>query len=186
MNPRALGCLCDACPLNYLKPVLPEGNIQTAIMGIYGEAPGFQEVRQGRPFVGPSGSKLDDILREVNLKRSDVWVSNSILCRPEIPSMQGKKKYDVPTYMAWLRMENRRIIKEARIADKKANPKIYESPFICCKPRVDAELAWLEYYAQVRKQPNGAVIMPLGNFALKELCNKKSISKWRGSPIEKR
>lgn len=176
-DPKAWGALCDQCPLRHLNPVPPEGNIATALMGIVGEAPGFQEVRYGRPFVGPSGKKLGEILQQAGLKREQLWISNAILCRAEVPGMYGKKRYDIPTYLAWLRVDNRRR--------RKAEPPEPEmpSPYDCCGTRLYTELGWLEHYAQKRKQPNGAVVMPLGNFALRQITGNTKITRWRGSPI---
>ncbi len=47
-----------------------------------GEAPGFHEDKQGRPFVGLAGKLLEETLNEINLKRSDVYISNVVRFRP--------------------------------------------------------------------------------------------------------
>lgn len=47
-----------------------------------GEAPGAQEDDQGEPFVGRSGSVLDDKLRDKGLSRADVRITNCVRCRP--------------------------------------------------------------------------------------------------------
>ena len=47
-----------------------------------GEAPGEQEDSQGEPFVGRSGSVLDEALRDQGLARADVRISNCVRCRP--------------------------------------------------------------------------------------------------------
>jgi DNA polymerase len=47
-----------------------------------GEAPGYYEDRDGRPFVGRSGKLLDKMLDEIGFSRSDVSVLNIIKCRP--------------------------------------------------------------------------------------------------------
>ncbi len=47
-----------------------------------GEAPGAQEDEQGEPFVGRSGSVLDDKLRDKGLSRADVRITNCVRCRP--------------------------------------------------------------------------------------------------------
>jgi DNA polymerase len=47
-----------------------------------GEAPGRREDERGEPFVGRSGSVLDDALRERGLARADVRISNCVRCRP--------------------------------------------------------------------------------------------------------
>jgi len=47
-----------------------------------GEAPGAQEDAEGEPFVGRSGSVLDDALRDQGLARADVRITNCVRCRP--------------------------------------------------------------------------------------------------------
>jgi DNA polymerase len=66
---------------NRLFPVLGEGNADANILFI-GEAPGKTEAETGRPFCGPSGDVLDEMLRGISLKREDVFVTNILLDRP--------------------------------------------------------------------------------------------------------
>jgi DNA polymerase len=47
-----------------------------------GEAPGWHEDQQGRPFVGPAGQFLDQLLASIGLKRGQVYIANVIKCRP--------------------------------------------------------------------------------------------------------
>src|SRR5512140_957753 len=49
---------------------------------LIGEGPGFYENEQGRPFVGPSGHFLDELLSAAGLKRTDVFIGNVVKCRP--------------------------------------------------------------------------------------------------------
>ena len=49
---------------------------------IVGEAPGFNEDRQGEPFVGPAGKLLDTLLGRIGLSRADVYITNVLKCRP--------------------------------------------------------------------------------------------------------
>lgn len=58
---------------------------------LMGEAPGAEEDRTGRPFVGRSGALLDELLLEVGLQRLQVAVLNTIKCRPpgnRVPTKQ--------------------------------------------------------------------------------------------------
>ena len=48
-----------------------------------GEAPGWHEDQQGRPFVGPAGKYLDELLASINLNRKQVYIANVIKCRPQ-------------------------------------------------------------------------------------------------------
>jgi len=47
-----------------------------------GEAPGFHEDQQGRPFVGAAGQFLEELLEMIGLRREDVFIANVIKCRP--------------------------------------------------------------------------------------------------------
>jgi len=58
-----------------------EGPENAEIMFI-GEAPGFHEDRQGRPFVGAAGQYLEELLQKIGLTRADVYIANVIKCRP--------------------------------------------------------------------------------------------------------
>lgn len=74
---------CKKCKLyQYRKnPVPGEGNPNSEIVFI-GEAPGFQEDNQGRPFVGAAGKVLDEMLKLAGIKREEVFITNVIKCRP--------------------------------------------------------------------------------------------------------
>jgi DNA polymerase len=49
---------------------------------IVGEAPGFNEDRQGEPFVGAAGKLLDTLLSRIGMSRADVYITNVLKCRP--------------------------------------------------------------------------------------------------------
>ena len=74
---------CTRCLLHQgrTKAVPGEGPENADIMFI-GEAPGFHEDQQGRPFVGAAGKFLDELLDSIDLKRKDVFIANVIKCRP--------------------------------------------------------------------------------------------------------
>jgi len=74
---------CTRCALYHSrKHAVPgEGPAMAEIMFI-GEGPGFYENEQGRPFVGAAGQFLDQLLDQVGLKRSGVWIGNVVKCRP--------------------------------------------------------------------------------------------------------
>ena len=58
-----------------------EGN-STAEIVFIGEAPGFNEDQKGIPFCGAAGKFLDEMLAGIDLKRSDVFIANTLKCRP--------------------------------------------------------------------------------------------------------
>ena len=76
--------ICTDCALsdNRTLAVPGEGPPDANIMFI-GEAPGYHEDRQGRPFVGPAGKFLDDLLASIGLSREDVFIANMVKCRPQ-------------------------------------------------------------------------------------------------------
>ena len=63
------------------QPVFGEGNPEADLMFI-GEAPGADEDRVGRPFVGAAGRKLDDIIAAMGFARSEVYIANLLKARP--------------------------------------------------------------------------------------------------------
>lgn len=74
---------CQRCSLSQgrTQAVPGEGPEDADIMFI-GEAPGFHEDQQGRPFVGAAGHFLEQLLASINLSRRDVYICNVIKCRP--------------------------------------------------------------------------------------------------------
>lgn len=74
---------CRACELHATRTqtVFGVGNPQAQILFI-GEAPGADEDRQGEPFVGRAGQLLNEMLRAIQLQRSDVYIANILKCRP--------------------------------------------------------------------------------------------------------
>ena len=74
---------CRRCDLyrTRTRAVPGEGPADARIMFI-GEAPGWHEDQQGRPFVGPAGQFLDKLLASIGLKREQVYITNVIKSRP--------------------------------------------------------------------------------------------------------
>lgn len=66
---------------NKVFPVIGEGSHFAKIMFV-GEAPGANEAKQGRPFVGASGKFLNEMLEEVGIQREDVYITNIVKDRP--------------------------------------------------------------------------------------------------------
>jgi uracil-DNA glycosylase family 4 len=74
---------CTRCRLaqGRTQVVYGTGNPNADLMFI-GEAPGYHEDKQGEPFVGPAGQLLNRMLAEIGIAREDVYISNTVLCRP--------------------------------------------------------------------------------------------------------
>jgi uracil-DNA glycosylase len=75
------GCTRCALAAGRTQVVFGAGNPDADLMFV-GEAPGFHEDQQGVPFVGQAGKLLDKLLGEIGLQRSDVYIANTLKCRP--------------------------------------------------------------------------------------------------------
>jgi uracil-DNA glycosylase family 4 len=76
--------LCQQCEIaKYRNRVVPGEGAEAADIMFIGEAPGWHEDQQGRPFVGPAGKFLDELLASIGLNRSQVFIANVIKCRPQ-------------------------------------------------------------------------------------------------------
>jgi DNA polymerase len=106
--------ICKACDLwrNATQTVFGEGPAPARVMFV-GEQPGDSEDKAGHPFVGPAGRLLDEVLQEVGIDRSEVYVTNVIKHFKWVAAQRGK----------------RRIHKKPR-----------QSEIEACRPWLDAEL----------------------------------------------
>ena len=74
---------CQQCGIaKFRNKVVPGEGAEDADILFIGEAPGWHEDQQGRPFVGPAGQYLDELLASIGLKREQVYIANVIKCRP--------------------------------------------------------------------------------------------------------
>lgn len=93
---------CKGCPLqeSRRKAVPGEGSARARAM-LVGEAPGAQEDRLGRPFCGRSGAFLDGMLRDVGIRRDELFITSSVKCRP--PGNRNPHADELSTcYGLWL------------------------------------------------------------------------------------
>jgi DNA polymerase len=75
--------LCQQCEIaKYRNRVVPGEGAEDAKIMFIGEAPGWHEDQLGRPFVGPAGKFLDELLASIGLRREQVYIANVIKCRP--------------------------------------------------------------------------------------------------------
>ncbi|MCH7227795.1 uracil-DNA glycosylase family protein [Haloferula sp. A504] len=89
---RAMGTLRE-------KMVFSVGDPEAELM-LVGEAPGHHEERQGEPFVGPAGQKLNDILKAMGVERTGVYISNIVKFRPAMPKQTSNNRKPTPEEMA--------------------------------------------------------------------------------------
>ena len=83
---------CDLCKTR-THAVPGKGNFHSDVM-IVGEAPGKNEDLQGEPFVGIAGKKLSLVLENAGISREDVYITNTVKCRPpknRVPSVLEKE-----------------------------------------------------------------------------------------------
>ncbi len=95
---------CTRCPLHKTRTtvVFGSGNADAELMFI-GEAPGANEDRQGLPFVGQAGKLLDKLLVEIELDRKDVFIANTLKCRP--PDNRDPHPNEIETCSDYLRRQ---------------------------------------------------------------------------------
>jgi len=84
------------------NPVLGEGNPHATVMFI-GEAPGQKEDELKRPFVGPAGQFLNELLESIGFKREDVYISNVVKFRP--PGNRDPEPIEKEQCMPWVKLE---------------------------------------------------------------------------------
>lgn len=87
---------CQKCPAlvkSRTQVVFGSGNPQAKVL-LIGEAPGANEDRQGLPFCGLSGKILDQLLQSAELSREEIFITNTILCRPLNNQPPAKEEVD--------------------------------------------------------------------------------------------
>jgi uracil-DNA glycosylase family 4 len=92
---------CRDCELSkYRTKVVPGEGAEDADLLFIGEAPGWHEDQQGRPFVGPAGQFLDQLLASIGLRREEVYIANVIKCRP--PQNRDPLPAEIQSCRKWL------------------------------------------------------------------------------------
>jgi len=145
-DPRKEGALCDSCPLRGAVPVFGEGPLRVEI-AVVGEAPGSNEVEQGRPFIGRSGELLEQVLAEIGLPRSSIYIDNALLCMPPGGDLNAWRKFAKRKFKAKAAERAEKTAKECEAhGDRKgaraargagrAAAKEWRDPVECCRPRL--------------------------------------------------
>ena len=93
---------CTRCVLHEdrTQTVFARGNPDADLMFV-GEGPGFEEDRQGYPFVGPAGQLLDKMIAAMGYHRDDVYIANIVKCRP--PKNRKPTEDETASCAAYLR-----------------------------------------------------------------------------------
>ena len=87
---------------NSYLPVLGAGSYEAEVVFV-GEAPGKNEAISGRPFCGRAGEILDEMLKSINLKREDIYITNIVKDRP--PKNRDPKPKEIDLYAPFLERE---------------------------------------------------------------------------------
>lgn len=97
---------CKRCRLHQSRTnaVVGDGPLDAKIM-LLGEAPGFNEDRQGKPFVGAAGKTLNGLLQSAGLKREEVYITNAVRCRP--PENRDPTDDEIETCSTYLQQQLR-------------------------------------------------------------------------------
>jgi DNA polymerase len=92
---------CQRCKLarDRKSIVFGDGNPRAKLLFV-GEGPGYEEDRQGKPFVGAAGQLLTRIIEAINLRRSQVYIGNIIKCRP--PGNRNPEPDEIATCFPFL------------------------------------------------------------------------------------
>jgi DNA polymerase I-like protein with 3'-5' exonuclease and polymerase domains/uracil-DNA glycosylase len=161
------------------SPVVPPEENVGAQIALVGEAPGEQEEKAERLFVGPSGDEVMRALGAAQLRRRDVHITNVLLCRPP--------KNELDNLLAKISSENRerqkrnKELKDRWELARRANPWLEEpkyealtpSPITCCSPRLKQEISHI------------SKIIALGGTAAKTVMNtQQNIMSIRGGFVE--
>jgi uracil-DNA glycosylase family 4 len=90
--------ICVQCPLHATrtKTVPGEGAPSARVM-LIGEAPGREEDQRGQPFVGAAGRFLDEMLAGSGVDRRELFITNTVKCRPENNRPPRKREVDTCT-----------------------------------------------------------------------------------------
>lgn len=104
---------CTLCGLHATRTqAVPGTGPCPADVMIVGEAPGFNEDAQGKPFVGAAGKLLDKLLERIGLDRESVYITNVLKCRPPMnrDPMPNEAEACVPYLRRQVKLVQPRVI----------------------------------------------------------------------------
>ncbi len=92
---------CHKCEISKSRTnAVPGEGAENAEIMFIGEAPGWHEDQQGRPFVGSAGQFLDQLLKSIDLRREQVYITNVIKTRP--PDNRDPLPQEIINCRPWL------------------------------------------------------------------------------------
>jgi uracil-DNA glycosylase len=90
---------CKLAKLGRTQVVFGVGNPNAQVMFV-GEGPGYNEDKQGEPFVGAAGKLLNELLQSAGLSRAEIYIANVVKCRP--PNNRDPEPDEVETCKPFL------------------------------------------------------------------------------------
>lgn len=97
--------VCNKCGLPGNRIVWGYGNYKNRVVFI-GEAPGAEEQKLGKPFVGRSGRLLTEMLNQSGIGRELVYITNVVKCRPENNRTPTKEEIDICSFFLRYEIQN--------------------------------------------------------------------------------
>lgn len=99
---------CQQCDLakTRIQVVVGSGDEQADVLFL-GEAPGRNEDEGGKPFIGAGGALLDEFLGHAQLKRSEIYITNIVKCRP--PKNRNPLRVEILACEHWLEAQLRAV-----------------------------------------------------------------------------
>jgi uracil-DNA glycosylase family 4 len=82
---------------------VPAVGPENAEVMLVGEAPGANEVEEGEPFVGRAGEKMNEVLKDIGVERSELYITNLVKIRP--PDNRDPKKDEIEAWKPLLKKE---------------------------------------------------------------------------------
>ncbi len=138
---------------NYF-PVIGEGSHDASIMFV-GEAPGENEAKTGRPFVGRAGKFLDELLQFISIPRESVYITNIVKDRP--PKNRDPLPEEIALYAPFLDKQIE-IIKPKIVATLGR----FSMTYVMNRYGLDWELGPISnLHGKVFESPNGFKVVPL-------------------------
>lgn len=147
---------CTRCNLHSCRTniVIYRGNPRSNIM-VIGEAPGSEEDRTGKPFVGPTGSYFVEQMARCGLSLKDYYITNTLLCRP--PNNDDPKREQLDACEEWLYKQIRAVKPQYIIAAGRYALARLDPAFSVDHGRITSE----EGKPRTPPQLRGAVVIPV-------------------------
>ncbi|KAA0006602.1 MAG: uracil-DNA glycosylase [Thermoplasmata archaeon] len=146
---------CRRCRLSQTRTnvVLGEGDINSRIM-IVAQAPGENEDKEGRMFIGPSGKVLDELFEHAGIRRKDVYMTNLIKCK--LPKYRKPKRDEIESCSPYL---DREI--EIIQPDMIVTLGYFASSYILEKYLIEESQDFRQVYGRAFYTKSGKIVLPL-------------------------